>query len=145
MSLAAWAEDQYETHLSEIQLVQIFLVVVIFLGSIATFLIVAGVKGYDLTVAWVRANLTVLMFLYVMPLSLIPVYSQLDDRIVKGVKQFTFAGVVIGFASFLLSIHSFWVLDPTPFQEAVFWLSKKLFGVTVFALMTSTILKQRSG
>lgn len=144
MSLEEWIEDQYETHFSEIQLIQIFLVLVIFLGSIAAFLVVAAVRGYGSTVAWVRANLTVLAFLYVMPLSLIPVYSQLDDRMVKGLKQFTFAGVIIGFASLVLSVHSFWVMDPTPFQESVFWFSKQLFGVTVFALMTSTILKRRN-
>lgn len=144
MSLQEWIKDQYETHFSEVQLIQLLLLALIFLGSIAVFLITAAVNGYNPTVEWVRANLTVLAFLYVMPLSLIPVYSQLDDRMVKGLKQFTFAGVIIGLASLLLSIHSFWATEPTPFQEAVFWLSKQLFGVTVFALMTSTILKRRT-
>lgn len=74
----------------------------------------------------------------------VPIYSRLDNRAQKGVKQFTFAALIIGGASFIISIRAFYVPPVTPFQKSVVWFAKKVFGVTFFGLFTFVYLVRQN-
>lgn len=84
---------------TRVQKLQIFSTFGIIGLQILIYLGIGLLNGFDYLNTWIIANIVPVSFFVILPFSLVPVYSQLDDIWTKAQKQFTQVGIVIMIAS----------------------------------------------
>jgi hypothetical protein len=128
--------DLAERTIARIQLWQIVIFIVFNAILAAGVGIAAAFLGSETVLTFIEENAVALLFYYAFPLALLPVYSRIDNKLLKAAKQLGWTGFVFLIASTgMLVYKTFMTGDPSPFEKLTFEFSGYFLSATLFFVL----------
>lgn len=128
--------DLAEQTIDRIQLWQILVFIGFNVLIVAGIVVSAALIGVEPVTRFIQENFVVLMFYYAFPLALLPVYSRIDNKLVRAAKQLGWTGFIFLIASSGMLVYEvFMVSDPTQFEQLTFEFSGYFLSATLFFVL----------
>jgi hypothetical protein len=128
--------DLAERTIARIQLWQIVVFIVFNAILAAGVGIAAAFLGSETVLTFIEENFVALLFYYAFPLALLPVYSRIDNKLMRAAKQLGWTGFVFLIASTGMLVYEVFVVsDPSQFEQLTFEFSGYFLSATLFFVL----------